>query len=168
MCTSLIATQKHHFSQKTRINTNLFWRRKWQSIPVLLPGKFHGWRSLVGYSPGGRKELETTKRLHFLSFHSFFWRGKWQATAVFLPGESHGWRGLVGCGLWGCKESDMTKQLTHTHIQTFSELASVFMNFEYARSLGMHSSQEMGLSWSEVLSCEGILCLLGIAPKSRL
>ena len=33
----------------------------------LLPGKFHGWRSLVGYSPGGHKELDTTERLHFLS-----------------------------------------------------------------------------------------------------
>ena len=27
------------------------WRRKWQSTPVLLPGKSHGQRSLVGYSP---------------------------------------------------------------------------------------------------------------------
>ena len=32
-----------------------------------LPGKFHGWRSLVGYSPWGRKDLDTTERLHFLS-----------------------------------------------------------------------------------------------------
>ena len=31
------------------------WRRKWQSTPVLLPGKFHGQRSLVGYSPWGRR-----------------------------------------------------------------------------------------------------------------
>ena len=30
--------------------------RKWQLTPVLLPGKSHGWRSLVGYSPWGRKE----------------------------------------------------------------------------------------------------------------
>ena len=33
------------------------WRRKWQSTPVFLPGKFHGWRCLVGYSPWGCKEL---------------------------------------------------------------------------------------------------------------
>ena len=33
------------------------WRRKWQSTPGLLPGKFHGWTSLAGYSPWGRKEL---------------------------------------------------------------------------------------------------------------
>ena len=40
---------------------------KWQATPVLLPGKSHGWRrSLVGYSPWGRKESDTTERLHFL------------------------------------------------------------------------------------------------------
>jgi len=32
----------------------------------LLPGKFHGQRSLVGYSPWGRKELDMTERPHFL------------------------------------------------------------------------------------------------------
>ena len=32
---------------------------------VLLPGKFHGLRSLVGYSPWGRKESDRTERLHF-------------------------------------------------------------------------------------------------------
>ena len=45
------------------------WRRKWQPIPILLPGESHGERSLVGYSPWGRKESDTTKRLHFLFFH---------------------------------------------------------------------------------------------------
>ena len=28
-------------------------RRQWHSTPVLLPGKYHGWRSLVGCSPWG-------------------------------------------------------------------------------------------------------------------
>ena len=41
------------------------WRRKRQPSPVLLPGKFHGQRSLVGYGPCGRKESDTTERLHF-------------------------------------------------------------------------------------------------------
>ena len=40
------------------------WRRKWQPTPVLLLGKFHGWRSLVGYSPWGHKELDMTEQLH--------------------------------------------------------------------------------------------------------
>ena len=34
-------------------------------IPVLLPGKSHGQRSLVGCSPRGREELDMTERLHF-------------------------------------------------------------------------------------------------------
>ena len=43
-------------------------RRQWQVTPVLLPRKFHGWRSLVGCSPCGRYESDTTERLHF-HFH---------------------------------------------------------------------------------------------------
>ena len=41
------------------------WRRKQQPIPVLVPGKFHGWRNLAGCSPWGLKESDTTERLHF-------------------------------------------------------------------------------------------------------
>ena len=36
------------------------WRRKWQATPVFLPGKSHGQRSLMGYSPWGLKELDMT------------------------------------------------------------------------------------------------------------
>ena len=43
-------------------------RRQWHPTPVLLPGKFHGWRSLKGYSPWGREESDTTERLPF-TFH---------------------------------------------------------------------------------------------------
>ena len=41
------------------------WRRKWQPTAVFLPGKFYGQRSLVGYSPWGHKESDTTEQLHF-------------------------------------------------------------------------------------------------------
>ena len=41
------------------------WRRQWHPTPVLLPGKSHGRRSLVGCSPWGRQELDTAERLHF-------------------------------------------------------------------------------------------------------
>ena len=40
-------------------------RRQWQPTPVLLPGKSHGWRSLVGCSPWGLEESDMTERLHF-------------------------------------------------------------------------------------------------------
>ena len=41
------------------------WRGKWQPTSVLLPGKSHGRRNLVGYSAWGCKESNTTERLHF-------------------------------------------------------------------------------------------------------
>ena len=37
----------------------------WHPSPVLLPGKSHGQRSLVGYSPWGLKESDMTERLHY-------------------------------------------------------------------------------------------------------
>ena len=40
-------------------------RRQWQPTPVLLPGKSHGWRSLVGCSPWGCKESDMIERLRF-------------------------------------------------------------------------------------------------------
>ena len=50
-------------------NSMLFWffswRRQWHPTPVLLPGKSHGRRSLVGCSPWGRWGLDTTEQLHF-------------------------------------------------------------------------------------------------------
>ena len=41
------------------------WRRRWHPTPVLLPGKSHGQRSLVGCSPWGRYKSDTTEELHF-------------------------------------------------------------------------------------------------------
>ena len=40
------------------------WRRKWQPIPVFLPGQSHGQRSLVGYCPRGLRESDTTEWLN--------------------------------------------------------------------------------------------------------
>ena len=40
-------------------------RRQWHPTPVLLPGGSHGWRSLVGCTPWGHEESDTTERLHF-------------------------------------------------------------------------------------------------------
>ena len=52
--------------------TSPAWRRQWHPTPVLLPGESHGQRSLVGYSPWGRKESDTTERLHF-HFHVYIY-----------------------------------------------------------------------------------------------
>ena len=42
----------------------MYQRRQWHPTPVLLPGKSHGWGSLVGCSPWGREESDTTEQLH--------------------------------------------------------------------------------------------------------
>ena len=47
----------------------ILWRRKWHHTPVLLPGKSHGRRSMIGYSPRGHKESDTTEWLHFTSLY---------------------------------------------------------------------------------------------------
>ena len=43
--------------------TEITWGRKWGPIPVFLPRKFHGQRSLVGYSPWGCEKSDMTERL---------------------------------------------------------------------------------------------------------
>ena len=54
-------------------------RRRWHPTPVLLPGKSYGQRSLVGCSPWGCEELDTTERLPLL-FTFMHWKRKWQPT----------------------------------------------------------------------------------------
>ena len=76
--------------QETRVQS-LCWEdplgRKWQLTPVLLPRKSHGRRSLIDYSPWGRKESDMTERLlfPFLSFPK--WQSKYVTTSFFL--EDH-------------------------------------------------------------------------------
>ena len=41
------------------------WRRKWHPTPAFMPGKSHGQRSLVDYSPWGLKESDTTEQLTY-------------------------------------------------------------------------------------------------------
>ena len=84
-------------------------RRQWHPTPALLPGKSHGWRSLVGCSPWGREESDTTERLPFHFSLSFIGEGNGNPLQWFLPGESQGRWSLVGCRLWGCTESDTTE-----------------------------------------------------------
>ena len=84
-------------------------RRQWHPTPVLLPGKSHGWRSLVGCSPWGREESDMSDFTFTFHFHAL---EKEMAThssvlAWRIPDSGS----LVGCSLWGCEESDTTERL---------------------------------------------------------
>ena len=59
----------------------MLWREEQQPTPVLLPGKSHGQRSLAGYSPRGRKELDMTKQLILLV------KGPWEQLTEGLVTE---------------------------------------------------------------------------------
>ena len=65
-CKRKIVTGFHLFIQQLFIECyTMTWRRQWHPALVLLPGKSHGRRSLVGCSPWGREESDTTERPHF-------------------------------------------------------------------------------------------------------
>ena len=84
-------------------------RRQRQPNQVVLPGKSHGQRSLVGCSPWGHEESDTYWATSLSLFKFMHWRRKWQPPPVFLPGESQGQGSLVGCLLWGRTESETTE-----------------------------------------------------------
>ena len=91
-----------------------FWRRQWQLIPILLPGKSHAQRSLVGCSPWGPGESDMTEWLHFHALE------KEMAThSSVLAWRTPGTGSLVGWPLWGRTESDTTEatqqQQQHCH-----------------------------------------------------
>ena len=76
----------------------IFGRRQWQPTPVLLSGESHGQRSLVGYSPWGRKESDTTERLHFHSSLSCIGEGNGnplQCSCLENPRDGGGWWAAV-------------------------------------------------------------------------
>ena len=77
-----------------------YWRRQWHPTPVFLPGKSIGRRGLVGCSPWGREESDTTEQLHFHFSFSFTGEGNGnplQYSCLENPRDGS----LVACCLWG-------------------------------------------------------------------
>ena len=90
--------------------SSLYRRRQWHPTPVLLPGKSHGQRNLVGCSPWDRKESDTTEQLHFHFSLSCIGEGNanpLQCSCLENPRDGS----LVGCRPWGHTESDMRSDL---------------------------------------------------------
>ena len=90
--------------------THIHWRRQWHPTPVLLPGKSHGWRSLVGCSPWGRWESDTTEWLHFDFSLSCTGEGNGnplQYSCLENPRDGGAWWAAV----YGVAESDTTEAI---------------------------------------------------------
>ena len=76
-------------------------RRQWHPTPVLLPGKSHGRRSLVGCSPWGHSESDLTERLHFHFSLSCIGEGNGtplQCSCLEKPRDGGAWWAAV-CGV---------------------------------------------------------------------
>ena len=125
-------------------------RRQWHPTPVLLPGKSHGWRSLVGCSPWDRKESDMTEQLHvslscigegngnplqYSWLENSMDGGAWQAiahgvaksqtrlsdfTLVFLPGKFHR-------GAWWATSMGSQRVLVLEHKQARFEYYSIWI-----------------------------------------
>ena len=82
------------YTSITRKYIAIIWRRQWHPTPVLLPGKSHGRRSLVGCSPWGRKALDMTERRHFHFSLSYIGEGNGnplQCSCLENPRDGRAW-----------------------------------------------------------------------------
>ena len=80
-----------------RLHHTFLQRRQWHPTPALLPGKSHGRRSLVGCSPWGREESNTTEWLHFHFSLSCIGEGNGtplQCSCMENPRDRGAWRAL--------------------------------------------------------------------------
>ena len=77
-----------------------FWRRQWHPTPVLLPGKSHGWRSLVGSVHGVPKSRTQLSDFPF-TFHFYALEKEMATHSSVLAWRIPGQGSLVGCRLWG-------------------------------------------------------------------
>ena len=80
------------------LSSVIYWRRQWHPTPVLLPGKSHGRKSLVGCSPWGREESDMTERLLFHFSLSSIGEGNGnplQCSCLENPRDSGAWWAAV-------------------------------------------------------------------------
>ena len=99
-------------------------RRQWHPTPVLLPGKSHGRRSLVGCSPWGREELDMTEWLHFYFSLSCIGEGNGnplQCSCLENPRDGGAWWAAV-CGV--AQSRTRLKQLGSSSSWCFSKVGS--------------------------------------------
>ena len=93
---------------------------QWHPTPVLLPGQSHGRRSLVGCSPWGRGESDTTERLHYHFLLSCIGEGNGnplQCSCLENPRDSRAWWAAI----YGVAQSQtLLKQLSSSSINSYS------------------------------------------------
>ena len=116
-------------------------RRQWHPTPVLLPGKSHGWKSLVGCSPWGSWGSDTTERLHLhfsLSCIGEGTRNPLQCSYLENPRDGGAWWAAV-YGVtqswtrlkWLSSSSSSKKYLTHVLLENLGHISKHLININY-------------------------------------
>ena len=102
------------------------WRRKWHPTPVLLPGKSHGRRSLVGCSPWCCKESDRTVRLHFTFSLSCIGEGNGnplQCSCLENPRDGGAW--------WAAVSGVAQSRTRLRRLSSSNSSSSIFRKIEY-------------------------------------
>ena len=119
------------------ITSDMQRRRQWRPTPVLLPGKSHGWRSLVGCSAWSCEESDTTERLHFHFSLSCIGEGNGnplQCSCLENPRDGGAWWAVVS-GVtqsrtrlkWLSSSSSLPSAMAHT-LSLLVECVSLWIN----------------------------------------
>ena len=111
------------------------WRKEWQPTPVFLPGESHGRRGLVGCSPWGHSELDTTERLHFQFSLSCIGErngNPLQCSCLENPMDGGAWWATV-CGV-AKSQTRLSNQHTHTHTHTHTHIGHQILLFIHSKS----------------------------------
>ena len=125
------------------ISLKAYGRRQWHPTPVLLPGKSHGQRSMVGCSQWGREESDLTEQLHFHFSLSCIGEGNGnplQCSCLENPRDGGAWWAAV----YGVSQS-------RTRLKRLSSSSRLFSVFHYYKGWCTENSRSY-LCTQEVLS----------------
>ena len=136
------------------------WRRQWQPTLVLLPGQSHGWRILVGCSPWGCEESDTTEWLHFHFSFSCVGEGNGnplQCSCLENPRDGGAWWAVI----YGVAQSrTWLKWLSSSSSKTIT-MINLIMIFHHTKihSYWLYSSHRTFYN-CDIHFITGSLCLL--------
>ena len=157
-----------------RFSFKCFWRRQWHPTPVLLPGKSHGWRSLVGCSPWGREELDTTEWLHFHFSLSCIAEGNgnprqcsclenprdsgaWWAAVYGVAQSQTDWSDLAAAAVSIALTLSLSQDTPLYELSSFLKIWRQRWNAQAERHCGVHEK-----GWTVHYSCAEIECAPGM------
>ena len=153
--------------QTLEIGSRFSRRRQWHPTPVLLPGKSHGRRSLVGCSAWGCEESDMTERLHFHFSLSCIGEGKGnplQCSCLENPrdggawwaavyGVTKSWTGLKWLSSSSTSIHDYWKNLCFDYMDLVGKVLSLLFNMQSRLVIAfLPRSKRLLIPWSQSLS----------------